>query len=708
MRRNWRDLYCFDMFAGAGGSGLGIEMAGLPVKWAANHWAYALELSAANMPKTDHLLADLLDESSKLYKAANRLPAAPILWASPSCTNHSQAKAQKAYLKQQTLFGEPDHEYDAKATEGERSRSTMLCVLQYVQRHKPLAVVVENVVAVTFWGVNADGSTFNWWMAEFRKLGYRLQPLFINSAFFGAPQYRDRIYIVATRLDVTAPDLEFRPKGKCDRHGEVELLQAWKPRAKSWPMERWGKWGAQYVYHCPHCTGSQRKAIRPYARGAWEIIDWTDLGVQIGRRKEAGLRPLKETTVSRIKRGLERFHEFPVIVVPTCRGNDPKKQASGAVDPLSTCTARQESGVATDLTALVGESMTVGGNDYEREGSTCRSRPLDGPLPTLPTSLNEAFYSAAIFTNRGGTESHGPAARVTSAEDPVKALTGAHFNAALVSLAGRNRGEVADVSLPFRAILTREDRAIMFAPGTTSLSAALLQVGGNRFTSREPRSLELPSRTQLAENHQAIMVVPGILKHNGNNPGDTAPHSVVEPLGTATGVNTASLITAWQAHYRRETGPANGVGDSLPGLVTEPQLSFASHVTAWQASSRKESHEGFGMDQSWPAQTATQQAAFAAWQHSHVNDAPAAGVEQPTGTQVTHHAHGLCLSQEIDIEEVYFRMLHPEELKLAQAFPEWFRLFGPVRNQVKAIGNAVTSTVAQMIIERLFPVLVGR
>lgn len=692
--RRWPDLYCLDMFAGCGGSGLGIQMAGLPVKWAANHWAYALELSAANMPLTDHLLADLLDEKSKLYKAANKLPAAPILWASPSCTNHSPAKAKRAYLRQQSLFGVADPEFDALATEGERSRSTMLCVLQYVQRHLPMAVVVENIVQVAFWGPDGNGMTFTWWVREFAKLGYRIQPLFINSAFFGAPQYRDRIYIVATRLDVQAPDLEFRPKGRCEHHGEVELLQAWKPRKKDWPMERWGKWGQQYVYHCPQCNGSQRKPIRPYIRGAWEVIDWRDLGVQIGKREEIGLRPLKPTTISRIRRGLERFHEFPVIVVPTSRGKyDLSKQPSGAAGPMPTCTARQENGLAVGGVCwqpgdpieeyAVGEMVNLGFSYRNDDSEPPKSRPLDEAMPTLTTAQTDGFYSA-LFTNRGGTDSHAPGPRITSPEEPLKALTGAHFNAALVSLAGRNRGKIVGTGDAFRTIMTREDRAIMIAPA--ALRAALLQVGGNRFQSREAASPADPMRALLTENHQAMVAVPGILKHNGE-PGDTLPHSVVEPMGACTTIPTSSLITAWQAHYRRETGEASGVDEPAPGLVTETQIGFASAK-----------NEAVG----------EQLAAFAAWHHSHVNEAPPSGIDNPMGAQVTHHVNGFCLAKEIDIDEVYFRMLFPEELKLAQAFPPWFKLFGPIRNQVKAIGNAVTSSVAQMIMERLFPVLVGK
>jgi len=36
----------------------------------------------------------------------------------------------------------------------------MSCVLRYVERNRPEILVVENVVEVTLWGPDHDGSTF--------------------------------------------------------------------------------------------------------------------------------------------------------------------------------------------------------------------------------------------------------------------------------------------------------------------------------------------------------------------------------------------------------------------------------------------------------------------------------------------------------------------------------------------------------------------
>ena len=76
-----------DLFCGAGGSSTGAEMVpGIEVVMAANHWALAIETHQANHPNTAHDCADLSQVDPRRY------PTTDILWASPSCTNHSIAK----------------------------------------------------------------------------------------------------------------------------------------------------------------------------------------------------------------------------------------------------------------------------------------------------------------------------------------------------------------------------------------------------------------------------------------------------------------------------------------------------------------------------------------------------------------------------------------------------------------------------------------
>src|SRR5207253_2674368 len=142
------------------------------------------------------------------------------------------------------------------------------------------------VVEVTKWSPGRDGSTFRWWMAELDKLGYNVEPCFFNSRFFPpCPQSRDRIYIVAWRKGSHRPDLDYRPRAYCvsqtcgGRH--VDAVQTFKQPTKAWVgMERWGKYGGQYLYACPDC----REEVHPAAWMAASAIDFSDPGAALADR----------------------------------------------------------------------------------------------------------------------------------------------------------------------------------------------------------------------------------------------------------------------------------------------------------------------------------------------------------------------------------------------------------------------------------------
>jgi site-specific DNA-cytosine methylase len=78
-----------DLFCGAGGSGLGAAAAGYQLVIAANHWQLAIDTHATNFPDAEHDCADISQVNPRRY------PATDVLWASPECTNHSQAKGRR-------------------------------------------------------------------------------------------------------------------------------------------------------------------------------------------------------------------------------------------------------------------------------------------------------------------------------------------------------------------------------------------------------------------------------------------------------------------------------------------------------------------------------------------------------------------------------------------------------------------------------------
>ncbi|TMZ69144.1 DNA cytosine methyltransferase, partial [Klebsiella pneumoniae] len=69
-----------DFFCGAGGSSTGaIQVPGVSVVMAANHWDLAVETHNTNHPDTRHDVADLSQVDPRRY------PTTDIAWLSPSC-----------------------------------------------------------------------------------------------------------------------------------------------------------------------------------------------------------------------------------------------------------------------------------------------------------------------------------------------------------------------------------------------------------------------------------------------------------------------------------------------------------------------------------------------------------------------------------------------------------------------------------------------
>jgi len=278
-----------DLFCGAGGSSSGAEMVpGVTVRMAANHWRLAVETHNINIPHADHDVADISQVDPRRY------PTTDILWASPECTNHSQAKGRKRSVDHQpALFGDilPDEA-------AQRSRATMWDVLRFAERHQYRAIVVENVVDVRCW--------LMWpaWTTGLTNLGYHYQVVYLNSMFaqaagLPAPQSRDRLYVVAWRAGDRKPDLArwTRPLAYCPQcDGVARAMQAWKR------VERqYGRYRAQYVWRCPteRCHAEVFPSILPAA----VAIDWQLPAERIGSRT----RPLAPKTVARIEAGLRRY-----------------------------------------------------------------------------------------------------------------------------------------------------------------------------------------------------------------------------------------------------------------------------------------------------------------------------------------------------------------------------------------------------------------
>ena len=476
-----------DFFCGGGGASKGVINAGVDLRFAANHDAVAIATHAHHHPDVDHYQVDLVD-----YDVA-KMPPVQLAHFSPSCIHHSQANARKVYEQPATLFDHangngPRPEARSGYASSERSRVTMSCVLRYADAHHPGLMCVENVVEAAKWGPNRNGTTFHWWLKQLDNLGYATKPLMLNSAAFGVPQMRDRMFVMCWDKRMRTPDLDHHVTAwcpHCDR--AVEARQVFRRRTKAWPINEWGKLGIQYDYRCNTCHHVAELAYTPAAA----VIDWSDLGTRIGDRDK----PLAASTLGRIQRGIDA-HGGQLPLVTLARGAAYGPLAWPVDQPVGTVTTRHDQALITAL------QIVAAGNTFERRGSTCRTRSLNEPTWTQHTTeaVGIAIHAALGATNGGwdGNRYHPldrPAPTITTTTRPT--------------LIGHD-----GIVVPFRQ-------------------------------HTRPTSLAEPTPTQTAQQVPGLALWPNgaMWAKNNGGPADTAYHATAEPFGTATTRDTTSLAT---------------------------------------------------------------------------------------------------------------------------------------------------------------------
>ncbi|QCW22250.1 DNA methylase [Gordonia phage ThankyouJordi] len=464
-----------DLFCGAGGSSTGaVGIPGVTIRIASNHWDLAVETHNSNHPDADHLCADLSQIDPRYF------PTTDILWASPECTNHSVAKGRKRVAAQPDLFDEvlPD-------AAAERSRATMWDVPRFAEVHQYRAVIVENVVDAFHW------VPFRAWLMAMDCLGYDHHIVMLNSMHAqtfgpGAPQSRDRMYVVFWHKGNPRPDLGriVRPNAICAECGPVAAMQAFKK-----PGSSWGRYRAQYQFRCPSVK-CRNSIVEPLYRPAADIIDWTLEGQRIGDRAK----PLAAKTMARIQAGIDRYWSPLLFPVEGREG----KQAQPVSAPSRTMTTRNETGVAMPMvTVMRGQSknhlatdplsaVSAGGIHHglvhppafmaELRGGGSKHRPVSDPLSTVTASGNHHGLVTTYYGKGGAQTTDAPLPTVTTIEKH-----------ALLMRNNSSKGSGAEhstpVTEPARTITTSGHQSLLNADHPT------VDIDDVRFRMLEPREI---------------------------------------------------------------------------------------------------------------------------------------------------------------------------------------------------------------------------
>lgn len=512
------DLTYIDEFCGAGGASVGLTAAGFRLKLGINHWDRAIETHSRNFPHADHWCED----TSKLDM--RRLPHARILWASPICTEVSPAGGRRRRRKEVAGQAELELEGHVGKAAYVRTRATFYDVLRSTEVRRFDAVLIENVVDVA-----SDWELFDWWVEAMKRLGYNVQFVSVSAAHVGAPdnphapQWRDRLYLVFTKLGIRLPDVEPRPLAWCETCGaDTHAIQSWKR-----PGRKIGKYRQQYVYVCERAT-CRHAVVEPYVLPAAAAIDWSDLGERIGdkrSRRKDGL-PLAPKTLARIEAGLAMFAQ-PITL--EAAGNTFERPGSGYFRawPAYAAPATTFTTDPTKALALGPVMLSVNHDDG--------GRPYPAHVDALPTRT-------------------------------VKLGDGLAVGPMLVPAGGTWRDHAETIWNPMGARTTSESDALVCPP-----FIAELRGGGSTA-----RSVADPLATLTASGtHHGLTVPPGAFytKHYGGNadPRGMSKDVRTTPLGTVTAVDHHSLVIP----FRRCARPYPAGRAPLSAVLTESQHGLA-------------------------------------------------------------------------------------------------------------------------------------
>lgn len=158
-----------DLFCGGGGSSRGAKMAGVEIVAAVDMWPLAEATYRDNFPEAKFYRQRC--ENLRPSRIKGKTRKIDILLASPECTSHTCAKGA--------------------SPRSEKSRSTAFQVIRFAKALRPRWIVVENVVHMRSW------KKFSKWLKAIEDLGYKTRVQVLNSADFGVPQTRRRLFVTA-------------------------------------------------------------------------------------------------------------------------------------------------------------------------------------------------------------------------------------------------------------------------------------------------------------------------------------------------------------------------------------------------------------------------------------------------------------------------------------------------------------------------------
>lgn len=460
---------CFvDSFAGGGGASTGIEMAtGHPVDVAINHNEAAIMMHQRNHPFTEHYIEDIWQVDPK---AAVRGRHVRLAWFSPDCKHFSRAKGAALVDK--------------------KIRGLAWGVLKWASAVRPDVIMLENVPEFVTWGPvrkgkpvkSKAGQTYQKWLSQLEALGYEVETEKICAADLGAPTIRTRFHLIA-RCDgkpIVFPKRTHAPRDSIEvKSGK---LKPWRSAAEV----------IDFSLPCPSIFASKAEIKEQYGINA--------------------MRPLKENTLRRIARGLDKFviKSAEPFIVPVGYGENKgqKPRVHDMKEPLSTVVSSTKQYVCDPLMT----PYTICNNSGNAPHG------MNEPVPTVTTGGRNILCAPTLIQYH--TEQRAKEHRGQKLDDPIQTLDAANrygLSASYLTEYYGNGRDGIDLKYPVQTVTAKDREGVTMA------------FFSKYFTGVDGADLNDPTPTVTAVDHNSL-----VLSHLAHFKGKDKGQPCQDPLMTVT------------------------------------------------------------------------------------------------------------------------------------------------------------------------------
>jgi len=222
------------------------------------------------------------------------------------------------------------------------------------------------------------------------------------------------------------------------------------------------------------------------------------------------------------------------------------------------------------------------------------------------------------------------------------------------------------------------------------------------------RSVSEPHYTQATTIGQGVIQNPFLVQTVNQGNDDQRIRSLDKELFTQTTAQSVGIAFApFIVNNQHSSGidfRVKGVNEVTPTIQTTHQLSLVSQPFLTQLNGKSLVKK---ITDPISAQTTIQKNGLVtpeSWQsfiaQYYGGSNCVSHITEEMGTVTTGDRGGLAVYKNDSLEDFYYRMLKPMEVKLAMAFDKDYVVLGNGRDQVKQCGNAVTPPAMEFLVER--------